>query len=116
MPRDLPVHSASQDFGAQAHILVPLHYRSREFWYPDGNVVLSLRGMYYKLYRSRLERFCRYFRELFSTLPTQFYVNDPEHAMGDPGADNGTLPLYNVSLDITLSEFDTFLKYLECPM
>ena len=39
--------------------------RSRDFWYPDGNVVIKVENTYFKLFRSRLARYCEVFAEGF---------------------------------------------------
>ena len=39
--------------------------RSRDFWYPDGNVVIKVENTYFKLFRSRLARHCEVFADGF---------------------------------------------------
>ncbi|RDX52156.1 hypothetical protein OH76DRAFT_194935 [Lentinus brumalis] len=79
-----------------APIFPPLDARSAEFWYPDGNIVVSVEGTYFRLLQSRLERHCGYFTNpLWSTINGQKVVEVQ---------------------DIKLHDFEMFLRYLEVPM
>lgn len=40
--------------------------KSASFWYPDGNIVIKADATYCKLHRSRLARYCVYFKKLFA--------------------------------------------------
>ena len=92
------------------------------FWYPDGNVVIKAGNTYFKLLRSRLAQQCRYFQELFSP-PAQNQIQ-PSSSMDASHLRRGDLaPLeeldgcavYEIP-GIDVSDFTTFLKFLEYPL
>ncbi|KAI0692583.1 hypothetical protein C8T65DRAFT_745087 [Cerioporus squamosus] len=71
----------------------PEDARSEELWYPDGNVIVKVEGTYFKLFQSRLQRHCEYFKRIF---------------------EDGVAAVVDVQ-DVTLQDFETLLRYLEIP-
>ncbi len=78
----------------------PPNARSAEFWYPDGNIIVSAEGTHFKLLFSRLERHCGYFERI---------------AIDRAWAVVGGQRVVEVR-DLKLQDFETFLRYLEIPM
>ena len=74
---------------------------SEDFWYPDGNVTLKVDGVYFKLFRSRLERHCHYFKTFFNQ-PNKYCVRGRE-------------PHWIVP-DVKYLDFHRLLEYLEVPL
>ena len=74
-----------------------------EFWYHDGNVVITLQGKLFKLHRSRLERHSDTFAELFAAKPD-----------GDESI-NGC-PAYAAPPGLSLQGFRDVLTALEEPL
>ncbi|RDX40207.1 hypothetical protein OH76DRAFT_1413123 [Lentinus brumalis] len=81
-------------------VFPPRNARSAEFWYPDGNIIISTGGTYFKLLLSRLSRHCGYFERI---------ANDRARTMV------GGQRVVEVR-DLELQDFYTFLRYLEIPM
>ncbi len=82
-------------------VFPPRNARSVEFWYPDGNIIISTGGTYFKLLLSRLSRHCGYFERI---------ANDRARTMPVGGQ-----RVVEVR-DLELQDFNTFLRYLEIPM
>ncbi|RPD60485.1 hypothetical protein L226DRAFT_386856 [Lentinus tigrinus ALCF2SS1-7] len=77
--------------------------RDHQFWYSDGNIVIRLEGVLFKLHRSRLERYCTTFCELFATKPD-----------GDETIDG--CPAYEAPPELSLQGFKDVLAVLEEPL
>ncbi|KAM5539171.1 hypothetical protein V8D89_007044 [Ganoderma adspersum] len=81
--------------------------KDEDFWYWDGNVVLLLTGIAFKLHASRLESYCGYFRELFSrgNLTGLAVEGDPEGCIA-----------YYVPPELSTSSFKDLLRALDSPL
>ncbi|KAI0767855.1 hypothetical protein C8Q74DRAFT_1204585 [Fomes fomentarius] len=83
----------------------PVNLRSSEFFYPDGNVVIKVQDVYFKLFRSRLTRHCLYFNTRLERNPD----SGPRQEVFDG------CWVYTMS-ELAVLEFETFLRFLEFPM
>ncbi|KAI0349905.1 hypothetical protein OH77DRAFT_1431563 [Trametes cingulata] len=117
--------------------LVPVHAisyeQSTQFWYPDGNIILIVEGVGFKLYRARLAAYCHYFANLTSSLADegnsshhgQLCSGDGEdghtHSMDDsrPSSDgrpqHPRIPSYEIK-DLAACDFRRFLSALDTPL
>ncbi|KAI1784066.1 hypothetical protein LXA43DRAFT_248326 [Ganoderma leucocontextum] len=96
--------------------------RDPRFWYPDGNAVIKVEQTYFKLFRSRLTQQCRYFQKLFTPSPrNQPGPSSSTNALctgiGNDAPCNEVdgCTIYEVP-GIELSDFATFLEFLEYPL
>ncbi|KAI0672005.1 hypothetical protein C8Q78DRAFT_717826 [Trametes maxima] len=72
-----------------------------KFWYPDGNIVIRLGGMFFKLHQSRLASHSVYFSKRFEA------------------ASDGTVegyPVYGVPPELDLTDFELLLEVIETPL
>ncbi|KAI1790687.1 hypothetical protein LXA43DRAFT_1095288 [Ganoderma leucocontextum] len=90
----LPGPFASQ----QAH-----RKRDDTFWYPDGNLIVRVGGTVFKLHRSRLARYCAYFKNLFES-----GISVNEHIE--------RCPVYNAPEDLMPEVFKDLLTAIETPL
>ncbi|KAI0634008.1 hypothetical protein C8Q77DRAFT_1022941, partial [Trametes polyzona] len=81
---------------------------STTYYYSDGNVVVRVDSTYFRLYRSRLEQYCGYFKELFEAYP-------PDRPIADQ-ADMTGCPVYATPNELSRKDFETFLSALEVPL
>ncbi|RPD75738.1 hypothetical protein L226DRAFT_386900 [Lentinus tigrinus ALCF2SS1-7] len=93
---------------AVAHMLLPpCNSGDHDIWYPDGNVVIYCHSdghaKWFKLYRTRLAQYCRYFEDLFSS----------------PSANTAPLvddcPVYVVPADVSCEGLAALIAMLERP-
>ncbi len=84
---------------------IPVNLRSSEFFYPDGNVIIKVQDVYFKLFRSRLTRHCLYCK-------TRFEGNSDS---APPQEVFDGCSVYTMS-EVAILEFETFLRFLEFPM
>ncbi|KAI0349903.1 hypothetical protein OH77DRAFT_1593928 [Trametes cingulata] len=84
-------------------LALPGYRQSQKFWYPDGNVVIILGDVGFKLYASRLSHH-------FTTLPLP---QPPQDGAEDGAAD--TPARCEIESRVTPEQFETLLKYLEFP-
>ena len=79
--------------------------RDKEFWYPDGNVVLRVGNKLFRLHRSRLEKYCIFFQQLFAA---DVDVQLSEIIDG--------CPVYHVPPDLSPKGFKDLMNALETPL
>ena len=81
--------------------------RDKDFWYWDGNVILLLGGVAFKLHASRLVSYCGYFRELFAPgTPKGLRLAGELDGCG----------AYYVPPELSTSSFKHLLSALESPL
>ncbi|RPD60486.1 hypothetical protein L226DRAFT_533816 [Lentinus tigrinus ALCF2SS1-7] len=79
--------------------------RDKDFWYSDGKVVLRIGDTLFKLYRSRLEKYCIFFQQLFAA-----DADAPLSEILDG------CPVYHMPPDLSLKGFKNLLNALETPL
>ena len=77
---------------------------SADFWYSDGNVVVSVGNRLYKLHQSRLAKYSLYFASLFSEGTTKM-----PHASVDGAC------VYHAPAGLLFEDFERFLVEVEEP-
>jgi hypothetical protein len=72
------------------------------FWYPDGNVIIQVEEVQFKLHRSTLSRHLAYFTDLFQNKTEPLETVDG-------------LTLYRIE-NSNVEDFETILKAIDCGM
>lgn len=86
---------------------INIYVRDAEFWYPDGNVVIKAGTFVFKLHRSRLSKYCAYFRKVFAV---------EEEATLTKGSVFDGCPFHRLPTSISAEAFKQFLMALETPL
>ncbi|KAI0338817.1 hypothetical protein BDW22DRAFT_677496 [Trametopsis cervina] len=77
--------------------------RSKEYWYKDGTVVISLERTLYKLYAGRLARCSSYFAQVLQV---------SEHRSAGYGLVDG-VPLHTLKVGVSATDFNLLLRVVE---
>ncbi|KAI9070282.1 hypothetical protein FKP32DRAFT_1616176 [Trametes sanguinea] len=80
--------------------------RSTKFWYPDGNVIIHVRGTLYKLYRARLAQHCGFFVHQFK--------RDLKSSSGREQYEG--CPIYDAPRDVCPSDFERLMAVIDTPL
>ncbi|KAL7284894.1 hypothetical protein ACG7TL_002208 [Trametes sanguinea] len=99
-------------------VIKPAYQQSPTFWYPDGNIVIVVKTVGFRLFLSRLKLHCKLFaREI---LEPQSIPSDRDQAEEGAASDGSEKPPssdreYTLS-DVESADFATFLHALETPL
>ncbi|KAI0776588.1 hypothetical protein BD413DRAFT_602162 [Trametes elegans] len=90
--------------------------RSRDYWFNDGNIVLIVRDIAYKIHKSVLSRHSEVFRDLFSapsTAADAYFDGCPALCLSESPEDVGNFlkALYDSTRDPTLFQHDKRLPF-----